>query len=212
MTTLFLDSSYYLTLGLLNDNWEWKAYRKICKPKSSSEIHQQLDLMLTEEMIDVQKIDQVIYIAGPGSYTGMRIGHGVAECFALLDKPIYSFYHFQVPRLLGISEGVWFSSAFKGEYFFYRWKDDESSQQLFGSLAFKEQLNHQNKTDFIFSYFGAETEFSHLLPEGLIIKDSATLIYEKVKELMPEIISRKLKEATFYYRSLTEEFKTIDGK
>jgi tRNA threonylcarbamoyladenosine biosynthesis protein TsaB len=61
-----------------------------------------IDELLTSSKLSFQQFDAIAISAGPGSYTGLRIGYSVAKglCYAL-SKPLIA-----VPSLLALAEGI----------------------------------------------------------------------------------------------------------
>ena len=74
---LFLDTSCFLTVGLLNDDFSWIDYKVTETPRSASNIHPEVHSLLESNGSSLDEIDEVYLINGPGSYTGIRISEGV---------------------------------------------------------------------------------------------------------------------------------------
>ncbi len=76
-------------LGLYNNDAklidvEWTAHRQLAET-----LHQQITHLLSREDMRVQDIEGIIVFAGPGSFTGLRIGISVANALAYaLNVPI----------------------------------------------------------------------------------------------------------------------------
>lgn len=89
MNKLFIDThSEVITLGLLIDNTCTK--KEIKSFKNGTEIIMPLlKELFDESKIDIENIDEVIVVNGPGSFTGTRIGLTIAKTIAyVLEKDI----------------------------------------------------------------------------------------------------------------------------
>ncbi len=65
---------------------KWEAHRQL-----SATIHKKIEELLARQGIGWQDIDGIIFFAGPGSFTGLRIGASVAGALAAgLPAPIIS--------------------------------------------------------------------------------------------------------------------------
>ncbi len=189
---LFIDTTKYITVGLLDLNCNWVDYQFISSKKSSSELHPAIYEILKKQNIEMKDLDAIIYAAGPGSYTGMRVGQGFVETCSLFEIPFYSFYHFEVPALSGIDEGEWIDEAFKGEYFVYKWNHAGVNKYLV------------SKKDYKASEKNIFTGFERGLLENIEL--TKELIYKNAKKVVSSIINNKVTKELYYYRSIEEEF------
>lgn len=187
---LYIDTTYCIRLGLLSKNLSWLDYEKVDSKKSSEKLHCSVDLMLKRQNLTIGQLDKVIYCAGPGSYTGMRVAEGFVNVLDWQGVDYYSFYHFQIPFLKGRSKGLWYAKAFKGEIFIYHWDAEVSDSVLIkeGELSsFLEKRNVSNKD--------LET-----------IETTAKLIKDNPRDIFQKIIDSQSREELFYYRSIEKEF------
>lgn len=230
---IYIDTSCHLVLGLFNlsdllndnigDNDFWIDYVYRPNNKSATIIHDHLYQMLTKNHLDIGKVETVFQAAGPGSYTGMRISHGIAEVLTLFDKKKYAFYHFEVPKYLGIEGGVWISRAFKGEYFVCEWRVDGSSSCHL--------LDHNNLLAFFFDKIEMESNslnvythfISDLRPEEIFdlntkvssllhrinFLETSNLVFTNPRALLRSVFlnSASTAKKPYYYRPLEKEFK-----
>ena len=103
MITLIIDSTSneQIKVGLKKDGKVIWVYSKI-KVKSSQAVLPLVDKLLKKHKISVQDLDSIEVNAGPGSFTGVRVGVSIANAlsFALkipvnnkkpgvFEKPIY---------------------------------------------------------------------------------------------------------------------------
>jgi tRNA threonylcarbamoyladenosine biosynthesis protein TsaB len=191
MNYLFLDTTNGLTIGLLSDKIEWLFYEKLSEKKPSEVIHSKINKILESHKISFKEIT-LITLAGPGSYTGMRLSEGIAHILKLCDVPVISFFHFEVPSMLGVKSGKWVTNAFKGQFFIYEWNGEVSNKKLVDSL----DLNAE-----IYSNSFFDSNLKIILTDDLI-KDNA-------KEIFQKVISRNEFLPAYYFRTLDEEFKSI---
>ncbi|OUR98953.1 hypothetical protein A9Q84_05945 [Halobacteriovorax marinus] len=199
MTYLFVDTSDHLVLGLLNDKFEWIEFLETSDKKSSASIHSKIYELLKAHDLKIGDISAFFQVAGPGSYTGMRISEGMSQVLEWQKTQIYSFYHFVTPKLLGFDKGAWISRAFKGEIFLYEWRGDEVKTSLHSEdelPRLREELEGE-----LGEFW---THFSETF-EG-INRSSGELVKENSRKLFSLIAKRQMREKPFYYRSLEKEF------
>ena len=79
------------------------AFKESREPNSHARLLTvMIDELFSENKLSFQQLDGIAVSAGPGSYTGLRIGVSVAKglCYAL-NKPLIS-----VPTLSSLAEGI----------------------------------------------------------------------------------------------------------
>jgi len=191
---LFVDTTEKITLGLMNEKMEWIEFISEDKSKISAQIHMYIYELCKKHNCNLNEIDAVLYCAGPGSYTGMRVSEGLSDILHWHETKVYTFYHFEVPTLLGIESGSWISEAFKGEYFVYSWSASKKVRELIK----KEEFDLK--------------EIDNIYAKNSLTLDSISeftddMIKERSSELFPHILKREKREDILYYRKLEEEFK-----
>lgn len=193
MSYLFLDSTNGLTIGILNSKFEWIHYEDSEEKRPSEIIHVKINQLFDEFNLDLKQTTLVI-AAGPGSYTGMRLGEGIAHILTLCHIKVLSFYHFEVPQMIGAISGKFVTNAFKGQYFVYEWSGEKVSELLINAndMSFLSEvysnLNDQN--------------FKTLISTKKLIKENS-------KKIFKNVVDRDQYKASFYFRSLDDEFKSI---
>jgi len=198
MAYLFVDTSELLTVGLLDEQFQWLEYHELEDKKSSALIHSFIYELLSKHGLKLENIAAYFQVAGPGSYTGMRVSEGISQVLNWQGMKVYSFYHFEVPKLLGEKSGAWISKAFKGEAFIYSWNNEDVDKELVSLEALDENLDA--KTSTLFTHFSGNFE-RELAYTSKMIKASSS-------ELFPIVVEKNLKREPFYYRALEKEFKT----
>ena len=189
MSTLFIDTTKFITIGLLDNEFKWLDYSRFDELKASAAVHFKIYEVLKKHNLQIEELEQIIYMAGPGSYTGMRVSEGMADVFKMARIPVYSFYHFQVPTMLNIESGIWKSDAFKNEVFLYQWDREAYSQRLI-----------KKEEDKFSDYYCSFNNIDTIGSTDLMIKDKSSIILKLVVE-------KKLKEKLYYYRSIDDEYK-----
>lgn len=90
MKTLFIDThSEVLTIGVINGN---KLNKKEIESFNSHSILllPLLESILKEESIEIDEIERIVVVNGPGSFTGIRIGLTVAKTLGYAKNiPVY---------------------------------------------------------------------------------------------------------------------------
>lgn len=187
---IVVDSSDGLTVGLLSNEFTWSSLESFADVKASKVLHSVILEMLKENTIDIKDIDSVIYCAGPGSYTGMRLAKGFADVLAMEGIPKESFFHYEIPKHLGVTDYLWITNAFKGEYFIYDSKTE--TNRLIPVEEAKDFFNAEN----IF------TNSSKLMDEYEINSTKEMILQN------PEFFKKITDEKKLYYFRLeTDEFK-----
>lgn len=194
MFYLYLDTTHYVVLGLYSeDKNQWIEYRELKEKRSSLVVHSLILKILSLHNLKFKNIIGLIMTSGPGSYTGMRVAQGIANILQWQKKKIISFYHFQIPYIVGVKEGTWIAKAFKREIFEYTWNEKATKQTLYSEKDFVFK-----RTNNIYTHFLEKFETPLLLTSDLIKKNSS--------EIFPFLIKNEFKQNLFYYRSLEKEF------
>lgn len=200
MLTLYIDSSHSLTLGLLDKSFGWIDYCEFKEKKTSGILHIELLEMLKRNNFEIGQLTQVVEAAGPGSYTGMRVAEGLCQILEWQQRECRSFYHFEVPALCGIEQGVWIAKAFKGEVFCYHFDGEVNRIEFIREAElpdFTEQWQRQSLK--VFGHYEDDLSVDKELTSALIQK-SAQDFFKKVWE-------RGERKGPYYFRALEQEFK-----
>lgn len=192
--SLFVDSSEFLTIGLLDNNLKWAEFETYKNKKSSGVFHGLLEEILSKYKIDLFSLERVFYCAGPGSYTGVRLVEGFAQILRWKKIQTNSFYFFNVPKMLNHKKGKWISEAHKGEFFIYSW--DENSNKT--TLVPKADFSYEDDED-IYTISSSIEQ----IPNSL---STLELIEKYPKELFSRVIVDNLSESPYYYRAIDKEF------
>ncbi|MBC75322.1 MAG: hypothetical protein CME64_04835 [Halobacteriovoraceae bacterium] len=191
MSSLFLDTSNQICIGLLNKDLEWVEFKIIKEAKASKALHGLIQEILNAHNLDLKSIENVFYMSGPGSYTGVRVAHGLCEVLKWQSMKVFSCRHFDIPTILNIPRGLFVSKAFKKEIFIYEWENDTTEQRLIPEDELVECGN-------------AFTCDPESFP-GL--QSTYDLIKERPKEIFSRMLGRSMNSEVFYYRTLDQEFK-----
>lgn len=190
---LFIDTTEKITLGLIDKNFAWLEFVTEDIKSISSQIHKYIFDLLERNKTNINSIQGLIYCAGPGSYTGMRVSDGLSSILGWQGLAVYTYYQFEIPHLCGVEDGQWISKAFKQEIFVYEWSADQSSKKLVNEEKF--EISEKEST---YCKTGNMGE--------LELKSSDKLLEQYPERIFETVISRKKCEELFYYRSLEAEF------
>lgn len=191
---LFIDTTKAITVGILDLDFKWLSYEYFPDAKGSALIHKIIYDQYKENNLNLLETKALIQVAGPGSYTGMRVSEGISQIFDWQDFQTFSFYHYEVPSILGVKSGVWLANAFKGEFFTYSWNEKSASSQLIK----KENFSYDKETKYYSSFDFEESGTTLDLTSELIKNMSATLFNA--------VVSENMKKPLYYYRTLEEEY------
>jgi tRNA threonylcarbamoyladenosine biosynthesis protein TsaB len=198
---LFIDSSYELTIGLLRDDFQWLSFESISGVKSSAIIQTKCLEIMDLHQKSIDEIKGIILVSGPGFYTGLRLAEGFSDIFKFFGHKIYSFYSFEIPLWCGHDQGVWFTKAYRGEYFLYSWKMDHFEQRL---LSVKQLQDLETKEQFfIHSHLSLDDHCRNLIQDPIATTELLKAFPQKI---FPRVLSGINKES-FYFRAPEDEFK-----
>jgi tRNA threonylcarbamoyladenosine biosynthesis protein TsaB len=193
---LFVDSSSFIQVGLLNKEFNWEHYELIKNKKGSHIIHSAIHEALSLKNLKTRDLEGIILANGPGSYTGIRVAEGLCQVLELEGLKVASFYHFEAPMMCGVEKYHYVSQAFKGEVFLYQ-RDGES-----------ESFNLISEEEFCAMDLNPEATYSL---EGELIGQSHKKLYDLYSERTPDIFNKVLLRGQhnppYYYRSVEKEFK-----
>lgn len=194
MHSIFIDSTSGLDIGLLDSKFKWVEYHSLDEKKPSEIIHTEIFHLVQKHNLELKSM-RLFVTSGPGSYTGMRLSEGVAQIFEMSDLPVFSFYHFEVPRLIGAKAGFWTTNAFKGQVFIFSWNGDQSEKSLV------------NKVDFAIADagLGYTLDKTDALFEGL--STTKELIHKEGSKLFSKVLELQMRVPPYYFRTLEEEFR-----
>lgn len=202
MALLFIDSTYDLSLGLLNDKFEWLGFRHFKGQKASAVLQKEAHELLQENGIKVKDLSGIISAAGPGFYTGLRLSEGFADVFKAFGIPAYSLYSYEIPKLLGTSSGVWMTKAYRGEYFFHHWDNSEGKDIL---VSAKELSHHCSNLNSVF--VPSDSALDELALGLLPIRTSTQEIIKGNPALLRKVVENQWRRESFYFRAPEDEFR-----
>lgn len=205
MAALFIDSTYDITLGILDDNLGWIKFDRFYGQKASAIIQSETYNLLSSAGIKLTDLKSVITIAGPGFYTGLRLSEGFADVLIFLGIKHYSFLSYDIPVLTGVTSGAWLTKAYRGEYFFHFWDGKVARNELVAAKDLENFLGTVDKSNFYIHSDTAIDDFSrNMLGKCLNTHD---LLKQKSQMIFSTVLKSETKVDSFYFRAPEDEFK-----
>jgi len=199
---LYLDTTYDVTIGILSESLEWVDFIKVQGQKASRTLQLETHRLLEKHGLELSEFQGLFTVAGPGFYTGLRLSEGFADVLKFFDIPHYSFYSFEVPMLLGISQGIWVTKAYRGEYFFYDWKAGEEERRLVSAKDLVTMKSLENV--FIHSQTSIDEKLEALTSGA---QETSELIRKTPRPIFETILKNRWVKSSFYFRAPEDEFK-----
>ncbi len=197
LALLYIDSTYDISLGLLDENYKWISFKSFPGQKASQVLQAETWKLLEVAKIHPQKLTGIVTTSGPGFYTGLRLSEGFADVLKFFGVPHYSFYSYEVPAWCGVDDGEWFTKAYRGEYFIYTWDKNKNSSKL---ITVKELLP-MGKV-----YIHSQSSLDEKAQIGSSIS-TLELIKEFPEKVFARVINEKLSREAFYFRAPEDEYK-----
>lgn len=169
--------------------------------KASTVIQTKAYELLSKNSLKAETLSGIITVNGPGFYTGLRLAEGFSDVFNFFGVKQFSFYSYEIPEWCGYSEGVWFTKAYRGEYFLYTWKGSGHEQKLI-SVKDLPQIDLSQKY-FIHSDPSLDNQSRTLIPSPIHTLD---LLESHPEKIFSHVVSG-LKREPFYFRAPEDEFK-----
>lgn len=198
---LYLDTTFGTSIGLLKPDFFWLDFIENDGQKNASTLHSSIDQLCIKNNIDINQIEGLIQVAGPGGYTGLRVSDGISQTFSWFGYSTFSFYHFEVLGFLGLTEGLWLSNAFKGELFGF---DQASKKQWL--LKESDWFSKKSPQQLYTHYFSAFSPTSKSRLENSQFIETSELIKANPQSIFKQIILEKRQRELFYYRPIDQEF------
>ena len=202
MSTLFIDTSYNQILGLLNHEGSPLDLRIKESQKSSAVLHAELNDMMNACSLKPSEINKVVYVAGPGFYTGLRMAYGIADILKLTGATLSSFYTFDIPALLGFENYTWITKAYRGEVLVFKKSESRVNHQLYSEKEFLQKdwsgdifVHHRNALD------------EQMAAKLLNAQSTQELLQKNIKTICQQVQNSSQLKELFYFRPAVEEFK-----
>ncbi len=202
MSVLFIDSSYDITLGLLDEGMEWLDLRIFREQRASSTLQTETNRLLKDYKKQMSDLTRVVTIAGPGFYTGLRLSEGFSDVTSFFNIPHNSFYTYEIPLMTGIQEGTWVTKAYRGEYFFYEWVSGEGKARLLEAKDLPAASPEGNV--FIHSDISLDEK---LKPFAINASSTTDLLKAHPKKIFESVLKQNLKRESYYFRAPEDEFR-----
>jgi tRNA threonylcarbamoyladenosine biosynthesis protein TsaB len=201
LSYLFIDSTYELLIGVLDDGMNWLSFERYTGQKASAIIQKNAFELLKSNGISPQELSGIITVNGPGFYTGLRLAEGFADVFSFFGVKTYSFYSYEIPRWCGHQSGGWFTKAYRGEYYLYQWDGDKNTTKLYSVKEIEQGLPDIQM--FIHTASSLDEKSSNLLKAPISTFD---LLKEHPEKIFKEVLKGPKREP-FYFRAPEDEFK-----
>ena len=210
MINLFIDSSRRnLCLALTSDEKLIASVNTSSHGKHSNYLMSSLDTMLNDNNIDMNDIDNIVVINGPGSFTGIRVGVTVAKTLAwALSKKLYELSTLDALRIHDDNEMV-ISVFFDKENASYVGISDEKMNIKDYMDINDDRLSFENKKITIISY--EENEFVKKLSEKLSNNEVNIKIVDEY-DYVKVVRSALLNDPVMVHNSAPIYLKKIDAE
>ncbi len=205
MTILYIDSTYDISIGILDEKLGWKYLNTFSGHKASSVLQKETHNILDQLEIKITDLKAVVTVAGPGFYTGLRLSEGFADVLSFNGLKHFSFYSHTIPWLLDHEQGVWLTKAYRGEYYFYHWDSQSSKSELVPLKDLATYLeNLKGKKLFIHSDVAID---EHIKKSGFVFISTKDLLGQTPDFIFNKVLMSSSKAESFYFRAPEDEFK-----
>lgn len=147
MKTLFIDTHLSDIIVILYENGKVVDKKEVINKKNNSEFMFQAIV----EVIDNQKLDEIIVVNGPGSFTGVRLGVTIAKTLAYtLNIPIKTITSLEVAALGSKSKNIALSDG--NGYYIAEYDDNLKPKKEYIYLNNEDYHNLNNNVSYNETY------------------------------------------------------------
>jgi tRNA threonylcarbamoyladenosine biosynthesis protein TsaB len=198
---LFIDSTYDLYLGILDESLEWLDFANYNGQKASAILQPKVHELLAKHNLLATSLKGLFIVNGPGFYTGLRLAEGFSDVLSFFGVKKYSFYSYEIPYWCGHEKGTWFTKAYRGEYFFFNWDGNAQSSKLIKAS----DLESISLSESVFIHSRSSLDaISEAVVQGPI--HTIDLLRSKPGKIFSRALQQPSKEP-FYFRAPEDEFK-----
>jgi tRNA threonylcarbamoyladenosine biosynthesis protein TsaB len=202
LAVLYVDTTYDITLGLLGEDFQWLGFKHFHGQKVSSVLQLETYHLCQQNNLLPHQLESLIFVAGPGFYTGLRLSEGLADVFSFFGIPAYSFYTHELPRVFGIDSGVWITKAYRGEYFIYNWNKNSQSSQLISAQSLSDYATETEV--FIHSESALDEMLRVHFPNRISTHE---MLHQSPEPLVSWVLAEKTRRESYYFRAPEDEFR-----
>lgn len=203
MKYLFVDTTYDLSLGLLDENLNWIDFATFDDTKKASQMQIFLYELLKKNSLRIDEIKKCLYVNGPGFYTGLRIGRGFSETLRVMGQiESIPFYSYEIPRMLGEIAYCWITKAYRGETFIHSYENGQDHFELIRDKDFNQRMEQMTLKKWIHCA-SSMSKVEHSIDFAL----TSDALQKNPKKIIAQILSQTPREKPFYFRALEDEFK-----
>ncbi len=188
----------------MDDDLNWIDFCRFRGQKASNILQAELFLMLKKHGLDFPGFSGAITIAGPGFYTGLRLSEGFSNVLSFFKIPCFSFLSYEIPKLCGIQSGVWMTKAYRGEYFFHHWSEQQTKNVLIETKGLETYLSNVAPPVFIHSDSALDQVSADLIRNPISTHD---LLKSGPGKIFKSILENKIQTEAFYFRAPEDEFR-----
>jgi tRNA threonylcarbamoyladenosine biosynthesis protein TsaB len=194
--SIYLNTIKGFQLGLLDQDFKWIDFQEENTSKSADIVHKSIYDLLKKNNLKLDKKLSLIYLAGPGSYTGIRVSAGISSIVEIMNGSVLSFPVYLIPFLSEQSVNYNFIlPAFKGEHFCYSHQGNSIAD---GSSQIIDLSNFQSNLPIY--------TFGEVF-QGLKVSDVGNLISNNCSQIFSNAQKLKLNDGPIYFRQPEEEFR-----
>jgi tRNA threonylcarbamoyladenosine biosynthesis protein TsaB len=202
LASLLIDTTHFLLINLLDKDQETLSDYFEVNKKNSTVLHAEVYSMLDKCSLTIKDVDTIVTIAGPGSYTGMRLSEGFSQVFDWHGVNVVSAYHFDIPKLVSDEKYIWISNAFKGEDFIYI-SDENKNYRVISNKISEVVHDFISKGYKVYTHYKKNKLGEDIYPFNI---EESSLLLKNNPVVLKKIIGKKEKKEIYYYRSIEEEF------
>ncbi len=175
MYTLYIDTHYDKIVIVIYQNTEIKIQKEIDSHNNHSVILMPLLIeTIKEAQINLNELNQIIVINGPGSFTGVRIGVTIAKTLAFTLKiPIKVMSSLLIKALSFDHEKVWIGEREKNGIFIGKFDKENDLIEEYQYLKNKEITNNS-----LVFYEDIEINYEKIIKYA-----------QKLKEINPHLVN-----------------------